>query len=1136
MAIFAAIISCVANLATVEIILSAVIYAVLVNYVIQHFSTEKYLKPKSSTDKVYNSWIGLFSIVWDYFYVSIAVIIIGALIVVVIREWRNVTECYQKAKRGLLLVCKLMKETEQQRTALLVENAIIDQIAESQRKLARESSSLQKMVSEQSDKLADADCNYKKPFSIFSARQLLQGTPRQSISSKQASELFQRRLRDLDLSSQLKSPRDALFDAVSDDRLKLLRLHGQCEQVMTRDLDCNVKPFCESRRTGTCNLNQIDSAYISQSPEKPGVVKQNASIGNFGTLWSRKLANENTDHDCASVDENSRRETTSPFSRPLVMAETTSLLASHRYTPPQHNTCQSEGEHRGHLNSNILTKSASEMQSTYEVNVGPQNSNETGVSPQNSEPSHKVSELIRRRNETRRQIDLCLNQLDESVISQCDSIATQQSFITSPKYHTQHQSSLHKRPSAAADSSRAVREVFHEIESEFAEQELEPESESEFKEVENERFENHHVDETNTYLEPKSALDKKQAGPSLDVLKLIPPNPPQIPSNASSVDEGYNQESPNDANVFKSFESNNDFENEDDDEDDYEASFETGVSDYHDPKITYRLSNEKQHTYRTESSGSIKGDTYRSRANSKVSKEILHQSLELQPEVFPSPRGSSAAPSNCPSAETNEDIEDKLLEGDDSDNVDNIQQGTCRISTPFYTNGSFTSSTDLDKFGFASAHGDDVFNQHYKPNMGAKKSDNCNSSSSGDHLSPAITHENLSIASKSQIFESNDRLNILSAVGRNMHIFTSTVETESDFFKSDPTFDSGELAHNELDTMREYIRNRGVPTWDRTDACNKALKPSRMESLSWSTEPDATAPLFVREVPKTETCLIDKSLCLQSEFATLSFQGNSIDGQTPRDLNISQCVQKIYKDSRYLNTKIDRCHPVDMSVILHKCREEEHESILSFELLSFLSDIYIEKPIVRKGPRLNSRSSTLTTPPQYSSAENRNLSSPTDSIQKQSRLPVPVNRYPSSNSNWSAKGSPRLTATMGPTVSTRDSNALHSEQASSSRSVTRKNSRNSFKKVSLSTEMEPFLYESDREPHHKQNQPEMDQFRPDVEESETSDSRKSSKKGSKKSQKNESEGKRKDGKNLNLSSALKEYSRSRQNVFNRLYK
>ena len=77
-------------------------------------------------------------------------------------------------------------------------------------------------------------------------------------------------------------------------------------------------------------------------------------------------------------------------------------------------------------------------------------------------------------------------------------------------------------------------------------------------------------------------------GPSLDVLKLIPPNPPQIPSNASSVDEGYNQESPNDANVFKSFESNNDFENEDDDEDDYEASFETGVSDYHDPKITYR--------------------------------------------------------------------------------------------------------------------------------------------------------------------------------------------------------------------------------------------------------------------------------------------------------------------------------------------------------------------------------------------------------------------------------------------------------------------------------------------------------------------------------------------------------------------
>ena len=112
-----------------------------------------------------------------------------------------------------------------------------------------------------------------------------------------------------------------------------------------------------------------------------------------------------------------------------------------------------------------------------------------------------------------------------------------------------------------------------------------------------------------------------------------------------------------------------------------------------------RLSNEKQHTYRTESSGSIKGDTYRSRANSKVSKEILHQSLELQPEVFPSPRGSSAAPSNCPSAETNEDIEDKLLEGDDSDNVDNIQQGTCRISTPFYTNGSFTSSTDLDKFG-----------------------------------------------------------------------------------------------------------------------------------------------------------------------------------------------------------------------------------------------------------------------------------------------------------------------------------------------------------------------------------------------------------------------------------------------------
>ena len=119
--------------------------------------------------------------------------------------------------------------------------------------------------------------------------------------------------------------------------------------------------------------------------------------------------------------------------------------------------------------------------------------------------------------------------------------------------------------------------------------------------------------------------------------------------------------------------------------------------------------------------------------------------------------------------------------------------------------------------------------------MGAKKSDNCNSSSSGDHLSPAITHENLSIASKSQIFESNDRLNILSAVGRNMHIFTSTVETESDFFKSDPTFDSGELAHNELDTMREYIRNRGVPTWDRTDACNKALKPSRMESLSWST-------------------------------------------------------------------------------------------------------------------------------------------------------------------------------------------------------------------------------------------------------------------------------------------------------------
>ena len=84
--------------------------------------------------------------------------------------------------------------------------------------------------------------------------------------------------------------------------------------------------------------------------------------------------------------------------------------------------------------------------------------------------------------------------------------------------------------------------------------------------------------------------------------------------------------------------------------------------------------------------------------------------------------------------------------------------------------------------------------------------------------------------------------------------------------------------------------------------------------------------------------------------------------------------------------------------------------------------------------------------------------------------------------------------------------------------------------------MEPFLYESDREPHHKQNQPEMDQFRPDVEESETSDSQKSSKKGSKKSQKNESEGKRKDGKNLNLSSALKEYSRSRQNVFNRLYK
>ena len=79
--------------------------------------------------------------------------------------------------------------------------------------------------------------------------------------------------------------------------------------------------------------------------------------------------------------------------------------------------------------------------------------------------SVKLNEIFRKRNETRRQIDVCLNQLDESLMSQCDSIATQQSFITSPRYNPFGLGQSNR--SRFGSSARAMPETFKETEGEI---------------------------------------------------------------------------------------------------------------------------------------------------------------------------------------------------------------------------------------------------------------------------------------------------------------------------------------------------------------------------------------------------------------------------------------------------------------------------------------------------------------------------------------------------------------------------------------------------------------------------------------------------------------------------------------------
>merc|ERR1711879_162803 len=113
---------------------------------------------------------------------------------------------------------------------------------------------------------------------------LLQGTPRLSISCKQASEFFQWKL------WELRSPRE------------------QPHHQHTQEGDHEGQP-----KGQVANCQQAESNL--SLPVGGGV--------NSGGVDQTTRSFDNTNFI-------SRRETASPFSRPLVMAETTSLLASDR--------------------------------------------------------------------------------------------------------------------------------------------------------------------------------------------------------------------------------------------------------------------------------------------------------------------------------------------------------------------------------------------------------------------------------------------------------------------------------------------------------------------------------------------------------------------------------------------------------------------------------------------------------------------------------------------------------------------------------------------------------------------------------------------------------------------------------------
>ena len=94
------------------------IYVVFVNYVVQHFSNESYLRSKSYYERAYDYVTDLFSSFFDNIFGSILFLITLVLIAWIVYEWRRVYNCYLQAKRAVVALYDLMKETERMQSVL----------------------------------------------------------------------------------------------------------------------------------------------------------------------------------------------------------------------------------------------------------------------------------------------------------------------------------------------------------------------------------------------------------------------------------------------------------------------------------------------------------------------------------------------------------------------------------------------------------------------------------------------------------------------------------------------------------------------------------------------------------------------------------------------------------------------------------------------------------------------------------------------------------------------------------------------------------------------------------------------------------------------------------------------------------